>query len=297
VIAGIENGRLPDTIVDRSIIISLERKLKSEPVARLRERDVASQAQEMRDRLQDWALLAGDRLTEYHVDTIPEISDRAEDIWEPLLAIAEDAGGNWPARAHAAAIRLSGEAAGDEDDVLLLLRRLRDMFDATGTLTSKEIVTTLNADADLPFQDYRKGVGINAHGLARMLAPYGVGPLQMRVGQDRIRGYKREQFDRVWARYLSDDETPPATPAQVSGTNGTSVTNPGGTGENGVTDLARVTDQSVTRDGSVTDQSVTAPKSVTAKSPANTGNVTGVTDVPHPSGPDVREDDTDGWGR
>ena len=38
------------------------------------------------------------------------IEDRNADVWEPLLAIAEAAGGDWPQRAREAAIALVGAA-------------------------------------------------------------------------------------------------------------------------------------------------------------------------------------------
>ena len=44
------------------------------------------------------------------VADFPEgLSDRAEDSWEPLLIIAEAAGGRWPERARAATQALSTE--------------------------------------------------------------------------------------------------------------------------------------------------------------------------------------------
>jgi Protein of unknown function (DUF3631) len=213
VLAGIENNSLPDTVEDRCIVISLERKLKSEPVDRLREREVAESARQMRDRLEDWALLAVDRLAEYRVETIHEISDRAEDIWEPLLAIADDAGGDWPSRARAAVLTLAGEESGDEDHGLLLLAKLRELFNATDALTSKEIITSLREDTELPFGDYRRGDGINARGLSKLLKPYGVGPQQIRIGEDNVRGYRVRQFEAASERYLALECAESATSA------------------------------------------------------------------------------------
>ena len=96
VLAGIENGTLPDTVEDRCLTIRLERKLKAQMVERLRERKLADELTELRGRLEDWALVAVERLADYEVSSIPEVSDRAEEISEPLLAIADDAGGIWP---------------------------------------------------------------------------------------------------------------------------------------------------------------------------------------------------------
>lgn len=51
--AGIGNC-LPDTILDRSISIELQRKTREEPVERFRRRDVVPEGESLRDRLADW---------------------------------------------------------------------------------------------------------------------------------------------------------------------------------------------------------------------------------------------------
>ena len=63
-----------------------------------------------------------------------ELDDRAQDCWEPLLAIADLAGGDWPARARAAAIALSsGEAREDDSLGARLLQDIYNVFHANGT--------------------------------------------------------------------------------------------------------------------------------------------------------------------
>ena len=53
---------------------------------------------------------------------------RAADNWRPLLAVADLAGGEWPAKARQAAAALE---TGDDAEGLgiLLLRDLRELFD------------------------------------------------------------------------------------------------------------------------------------------------------------------------
>jgi Protein of unknown function (DUF3631)/Domain of unknown function (DUF3854) len=217
VLCGLENNSLPDTVTDRCIVITLERKLKSDAVERLRERRVADQAQEMRERLEDWGLLAVERLSEFEVETIPEITDREEDIWEPLLAVA-DAGAGWPERARAAVLALSGAESGDEDHGLLLLAKLRDLFAHASVLSSKVVCEELRKDPELPFGDYRRGDGINVYGLSRLLKPYGIGPHKIRIGEQTIRGYRREQLEPVWGRYLPAEDAEGCVESGTSGT-------------------------------------------------------------------------------
>ena len=80
------------------------------------------------------------------------MNDRARDNWEPLLAIAEACGGDWPARARDAALRLSGI---DEDETLgiQLLEDLQWLFSLNNCeqlghgLSSGDIATTSRASS------------------------------------------------------------------------------------------------------------------------------------------------------
>lgn len=62
------------------------------------------------------------------------LSDRAADLWEPLLAIADLGGESWSERARTAARVLSG--AGDAEDESLgvkLLSDIQGVFNHRGT--------------------------------------------------------------------------------------------------------------------------------------------------------------------
>ncbi|MGB9591834.1 MAG: DUF3631 domain-containing protein, partial [Candidatus Kryptoniota bacterium] len=100
-LAGI--GHLADTIEDRAIIISLNRKLPSEHVEPFRRVDT-SRFEILRRKILKFA---EDNLTAIRNirPEFPEaLNDRARDNWEPLLAIADLAGADWLAKAQAAAI-------------------------------------------------------------------------------------------------------------------------------------------------------------------------------------------------
>ena len=112
ILAGI--GRLPDTIVDRSIPILIHRRLKTQPCQKYRRQDRAA-AKPIHDALEAWSkdsdLL---KTLRENQPQMPEwMTDRQEDIWEPLLAIADAVGGNVPELARDAARVLC-----DNDDEL-----------------------------------------------------------------------------------------------------------------------------------------------------------------------------------
>ena len=206
VLAGIDTGRLPDTIRDRSIVIELERKRRDEPVERLRVRDLGNEPEELQQRLRDWAAEHTEVLREYRCELIPGISDRLEEAWEPLLAIAELAGGDWPARARAAAVALAeGDDHGAEDHAQLLLAALQDIFGSREEMFTAEICTKLNEDDELPFGGYRRGEGIDGRGLARLLRRHDIRPHNVRVPEgEQAKGYRREEFLEAWARYATE---------------------------------------------------------------------------------------------
>src|SRR5262249_58140563 len=63
--------------------------------------------------------------------TPPELRNRAADNWRPLIAIADACGPEWGARARDAAVALS-RRHDDEDRPVVLLRDIRQAFDARG---------------------------------------------------------------------------------------------------------------------------------------------------------------------
>jgi Protein of unknown function (DUF3631) len=123
-LAGIGEA-LPDTIKDRAIRIRLERRTREERVDRLRRRVLAPEGEMLRDRLADWTEPQLDDLHRAWPELPDELDDRAQDIREPLFALADLAGGDWPERARAAALTLSSN--GEREDDSLSARMLADI--------------------------------------------------------------------------------------------------------------------------------------------------------------------------
>jgi hypothetical protein len=90
-------GRLPDTIVDRSIPILIHRRLKTQPCQKYRRQD-RDKAKLQHEALETWSKDAGlvKTLHESQPQMPESLTDRQEDIWEPLLAIADSIGGDVP---------------------------------------------------------------------------------------------------------------------------------------------------------------------------------------------------------
>jgi len=211
-------GSLPETIRDRCIIIELRRRAPTEAVERFRRREAETLAAPIREALEHWAAAQLDALREARPDIPEALDDRAADGWEPLLAIADAAGGDWPERARRAAVILSaGESREDDSLGVRLLRDVRAVFEERGAerLASAEIVAALVGDEAAPWGDLR-GKPLDARALARMLRRYGIKPHVMRLRDGTPRGYERADFEDNWARYLTPGEAQQAQQAQHS---------------------------------------------------------------------------------
>lgn len=205
VLAGI--GHLPDTISDRAIPIRLVRRAPSEAVERFRIREASDSASGIRASLEHHA--AEMDISEARPEIPDELDDRSADGWEPLLAIADHAGADWPAVARRAAVYLSGNRSVEDDSIgVLALSDIREIFATRGSmrLTSEDLVAGLLELEESPWGEYRGG--LTKRGLARLLRPYGIQPAQHRFGGRGAKGYLRSDCVDAWERYLPSRELP-----------------------------------------------------------------------------------------
>ncbi len=200
-LAGI--GQLPDTVADRAIPIRLERRAPDERVERGRLRRIKLESEPLRERAERWAAEETvDRLRHAEPELPEQLDDRAQDGAEPLLAIADLAGGDWPVRARRAFVELHGAPAPDEDSLgVRLLSDLRAVFGTRDRMTSADLATALDGLEEAPWADLW-GRELDARGLARRLRPYGIAPHSIQFESGKARGYRREQFEDAWKRYL-----------------------------------------------------------------------------------------------
>ncbi|MDP8951529.1 MAG: DUF3631 domain-containing protein, partial [Actinomycetota bacterium] len=208
-IAGI--GRLPDTVADRSIPIDLKRRKKGEAVARFRRRKVEAEAQPLRDKVAAWVeSVRLEELASREVELPEELDDRAQDIIEPLLAIADAVGGDWPKRARDDATKLlAGEEREDQDSLgVQLLTDIKAVFEQEEeerAIRSSFVVAELRKMEEAPWDSYKQ-TGLTAQRMALLLKPYGIKSKKLRTGEKTFQGFEREQFEDAWARYLVDQE-------------------------------------------------------------------------------------------
>ena len=202
-LAGLDD--LPDTIMTRSVVIRMKRRSPSEPIEPWRRRINTPEAEKIKARLVDWSESVRERARDVWPAMPDGVNDRAADVWESLLAVADLAGGHWPATARVSAVTVVTASKSASPTLgVLLLKDLRDVFNELGisNCVTAQLLTNLKEIEESPWAVISKGEPINSAGLSRRLSKYGIGPKPIREGDRVFKGYARAQFEDAWSRYL-----------------------------------------------------------------------------------------------
>ncbi|MEV6178406.1 DUF3631 domain-containing protein [Streptomyces sp. NPDC052015] len=224
-------GSLPDTILTRSVIIRMRKRAPNEKVEPFRRRVHEKQGHALRDRLAEWADTVRDQVAEAWPEMPEGVTDRPADVWEPLLAVADAAGGHWPDRARAACLELV-KAANEGDQASLGVRLLTDLRDkvfrgADRMPTAVILEILLNLD-DAPWADV-DDKPLSSRMLSKLLGQYmtatnePIRPRTIRTGSGTPKGYYAEDLADAWNRYCP----PPPAETATSATSATSQVNGG----------------------------------------------------------------------
>ncbi len=207
-------GDLPDTILTRSVIVRMRRRAPSEQVEPYRRRVHAPEGHHLRDGLAAWAATVRDPITHAWPELPAGIEDRDADVWEPLLAVADAAGGTWPERARVAAVALVADSKESTPSLgIRLLDDIRTLFGLAEVMSTEDLLTGLQGLDEAPWGELIGGKPLNARGLARRLGGYGVKSKNVRIGGSVHKGYARSDLADAWSRYLSLSPQESATSA------------------------------------------------------------------------------------
>jgi putative DNA primase/helicase len=225
-------GRLPDTLHDRAVTVELQRRRANETITPFRP-DRADHLDVLARKIARWVKDHADRIAERDPE-LKGIINREADNWRPLLAIADEAAGEWPKRGRAAA-EASHTSDMDEGSRLeLVLGDIRTVFAEQGTklpdifgvdqviISSAKLIKALIAIEGHPWEEMGKaGKPLTKNKLARMLKPLGIVPGMVGPENARLRGYKLSQFEEAFSRYLlpeGDSNRPSVQPSEKSKT-------------------------------------------------------------------------------
>ena len=211
-VAFAHNGRLPDDLEQRSIIIEMQRRTSEDQITELR----ADRCENLRTISRMCARWRDDNI-EMLSDIDPDMGgriNRDEDNWRPLFTIADYIGADWPERIREAAKILTPKES--ESIGPMLLADIRAIFghgeQAIDRIGSQHCCNQLAAMEGRPWAEWKIGKPITPNQLARLLKTFGIIPENVRIELDVLKGYLRYRFTAVWERYLSG--YPPPEPLQ-----------------------------------------------------------------------------------
>jgi putative DNA primase/helicase len=193
-------GEVPDTIADRSIVVKMARKLTTETCAPLSELNTS----EIKAKCARFARDMAQFIAEAGKIRGEGLNDRAADTFDPLFVIARLAGEEWEEKLREAALALSSTADIENSGSGLILD-IMDIIGESGRekMFSRDIVASLR-EGGLKSQTL-KNPSLNEHQMARILRPYGVKPIAMRIGKEVRSRYLGEDFRDALKRYVSKE--------------------------------------------------------------------------------------------
>ncbi|WP_326803139.1 DUF3631 domain-containing protein [Streptomyces sp. NBC_01788] len=217
-LAGI--GDLPDTIMDRSVVIRMRRRAEGEHVKPFRSRRDTPALHDVRDRIAAWAR----PLLDEAADLEPEmpVEDRAADTWEPMVIVADLAAGPWPRRTREACSRMVASEFEVEEEqpggarILADIRRIFFAQREVDSLSTDELLHHLRQNAESPWVEWGRN-GLTSRNLADMLRQFDIRPGNVRLADGTQRkGYMRNKFLDAWRRYCPTVHPLDAEPAPTA---------------------------------------------------------------------------------
>lgn len=201
-LAGI--GHVAGTLMDRAIVLELRRKLPDEKVERIRQSEPGL-FDELCSKLARFAEDYSEQVRQARPPLPPSLNDRAQDNWEPLLAIAMTANDEWLRIGTAAALKLSGNESVSQTAGTELLSEIQRIFMEKNVdrISTEELINALCEDHENPWMTFNNGRPITPRQLANKLKGYGIQSKSIRIGAYTPKGFEKEQFEDAFSRYLS----------------------------------------------------------------------------------------------
>lgn len=197
VLAGINNGFMPATVRDRCIPFELKKRAKGQRVERFNETKIKddSQLKDLHERIFYFVEHFSADLTAMVPEPMESLSDRQDEISEPLLAIAAVLGYEDELREALEFAFTTGEKK-KVDPTTIIMGRIQDAFAGRHNMWSEELVEAL-------------GPMYTQHQLARWLAPFGIKTKNVRRGQVVKKGYTADQFMEQWSKTIEREQATP----------------------------------------------------------------------------------------
>lgn len=199
-------GRLPDTLMDRSIVIHMKRRKKKDTVGRFLQKRAKAEARPLYDSLKQFAQTHRDEIDQAyqsHAD-LEYLNDRDAELWIPLFTMCSLISPERTEELRTCARELSGTKIEDDADdsySLTLLRDLRAVWpESTDKYETSLLIDKLKALEESPWSEHQ----LTPRKLARMLKPFDVGPKTIRIGERLAKGYIWSELEELFTLYLEN---------------------------------------------------------------------------------------------
>lgn len=187
-LAGIHNGFMPDTIISRTIPVTLRRKRSNIKKLPYYAALVGNRAEAILNEIEEWSEAFSDDIRDFGLVSIPGLNDRESEILWPLLAIANLFGNEVTNTVIGVArdnINEYKDNLAAQDKTLSLFKSIAEAFYLLDT-------TKIHTAELLDYLEMDKTKG--AKDLASLLDPYGIDSVSVRRGTKVAKGYKLDQF-------------------------------------------------------------------------------------------------------
>ncbi len=214
-------GTIQQTIMDRSILIPMERSMPNEQPQKLRIKEIQRQTEVIRQKCAKFA----ENIRYNSQVVIPEeLNSRQQDIWEVLLTIAETISPMCAERTRQFAVSLAQKAQKDYETLrLMLLTDIREIFlrEDTDSLQSTWLCDELGKMEERPWKEICKGKQINPAFLANQLKFFGIRTEKCNYGSTTKHLYIKDKFASIFLRYLPpiQEKTPASSTEAQQATN------------------------------------------------------------------------------
>jgi hypothetical protein len=157
---------------------------------------------------------------------LPEgLSDRSDDIWEPLIAIADSFAGAWSTWVRTSAVALSAKGTvKDTSTTIRLLNDIRFVFGQDERVHTAVLLQRLNQMEEALWSRYHHGdKPLSANGLAKLLSDFGISSRELKISGENRNGYRRADFVEVWERFLEISSVTDSTASTTLASQGFSL--------------------------------------------------------------------------
>jgi hypothetical protein len=202
-------GRLPDTLLDRSIVIHMKRRSKAQLVERFRMARATEESKPIHERaaqfVQTYAADIERAYQEVLAADLKFLNDRDADLWTPLFTLCSVVGPERRGELEKCALVMSAAKANDDIDdsySLVLLRDIREVWpDGEEKFETSLLLERLKGLEESPWKEHE----LTPRKLARLLRPFEVESRTIRLDDGRTpKGYVLVQLEAAFELYLAD---------------------------------------------------------------------------------------------